>query len=142
MRILSPIPAPPVTHDKTINVYAFGYDAQSVVIGGQIIAKLGGCVSMFPALLQDALESARVVVFPNGAEDTSLYLCAAISAGCKIVASDAGSSEEYLSKYAPAGTWHVIHNHDASVYEQAARHLLGMESTFNQSMYIDEAPYE
>lgn len=143
VRILPPQPGSIERNDKTLNIAAFGNDENEMILAARSVSRLGGCSAMLPSeLMLEMLNGSRLALFPNKEQDTSLFLCAAITAGCFIVASDAGASEEYLSQFARPGTWHVVHKHSQSTYCQAARHLLGMESTANQSMYVDESPYE
>ena len=143
IRIIPPVPAPPTEHARIINTVSFAYDEREMIASSKIVAKLGGCACLIPsAIVEQIMTAAKVAIFPNKQSVTSLWLCAAISAGCRIVSSDAGSADEYLSKYAQPGTWHVIHSHKQLAYEQAAAHLLGRQSNIDLSTYVDEAPYE
>lgn len=90
-------------------------------------------------LLQTLLRNARVAVFPFLCAGGIDYMKYAIEFGCGIVASDAGNAEEYLSKYAPPGTWHVIHQWKQKNFVEAVKDLLGLPNSITQCDYVDQA---
>ena len=143
VRILPPKPADATPYPKMLNTVSFAFDYEELIISAKTTANLGGCSFMMPnALIEMGLQNAKLAIFPNKRMNTNSWLCAALAAGCLVVSSDAGSAEEYLSKYAEPGRWHVVHSHKQSAYEQAAAHLLGMKSDIDRSLYVDQAPYE
>ncbi len=143
VEICYPVPeADPLNKSELCSVVAFGYTQQEIMLGAYVAAQFNGAsIYLGSSAVNMLMPAAQVAVFPVIAESTSLFLCAAVAAGCKIVASDAGSTEEYLSRYAQPGTWHVVHNQKQTQYVAAVRSLLNQPNDFNTSMYIDEAPY-
>jgi hypothetical protein len=87
-----------------------------------------------------AIQTAGAVVFPSIKSNTSALLCAAINEGCRVVASDAGASAEYLSKFGVPGFWHVVHSMAAKDYIGAVGDLYGA-GEWNSEVYCDEVPY-
>lgn len=142
VRILPPKPEKPDRAESAFNVSVFGYDRNELMMGAHIVDLLGGGISKYDSMMPSLMKCSNTVVFPAKQEATALFLCAAISAACNIVSSDAGAAEEYLSAHAVPGTWHVVHKHDQGLYAAAVNDLLGKPSGINRSMYLDEAPYE
>lgn len=78
----------------------------------------------------DALPQCSICVFPFSRSRSSECVAIAVAAGAKIVTSDAGSSIEWLTRYADPLKWLVVHDHDASQYVEAVKYMAGKPSTF------------
>lgn len=89
----------------------------------------------------DMLASADNVIYTYRSTCTDAYLAFAVNSGCKILASDAGASEEYLARFATPGTWHVCKSWTAERWVQMYRHLIGEESNIKQTAQVDLSPY-
>jgi len=144
VRIIEPEPTVCTTaHDRPLQFLCLTDDSDGFLIGAHLSRTLtGGVAHLTTYCTEHGMPRTQVVVFPSRKESTSLFLCAAIASGCRIVSSDAGAAEEYLSNHAAPGTWHVVHTNDRAAYLHAVYDLLGMKSDCNRSMYVDEAPYE
>jgi hypothetical protein len=69
-----------------------------------------------------------------------VFLCAAVGAGCRIVSSDAGAAEEYLTRYGVPGAWHVVRHRKKDHFIGAVNDLYGV-GNWMQLPYCDEVPY-
>jgi len=84
----------------------------------------------------------EVIVFPSITTKTSAHLARAVGQGYKIVSSDAGAAEEYLSTFARPGSWHVIHSWKAEHFIEAIKDLLGVPNRMVQTSYLDLTPWQ
>lgn len=133
--------------EKRFNVLVVAADLQELCIGAYVVNRAGGiiCHDRSATELVELMRAARLVLFPNKSMNDCLDLCAALSARCKVVASDAGAADEYLTRCAIPGSWHVSHVHNQKNYFKACSDLLfgaGSVPDFGESEYVDEAPYE
>jgi len=134
---LSNIPVPEINNAEKIDYFVASKEPRAAALAAGIINALGGHHYQgvaFPLML---LAMSRVAIFPQYETDTAEYLAYAIAAGCKIVSSDAGASEEYLNIYGRPSFWHVVHNQHPQDYIEAAKDLLGRPNDFIQRPYIN-----
>jgi len=136
---------PPIPQYKTIN----NREGITVVVGSEseytmacaIASRYNGLIIHMAALTQEIIASTGCLVFPQIKSATSALLCAGLCEGCRIVASDAGSNEEYLTKYAIPGSWHIVHRRMKDHFIAAISELYGV-GDWMQLPYCDDAPYE
>lgn len=146
IRIAAPVPSYD-TVEKRFNVLVIASDLQELCIGAHVVDKVGGivCLERNNSELVGLIAAARLVLFPSKVSSSNFLLCAALGSQCRIVSSDAGSAEEYLTRHGIPGCWHVLHNHRQKDYLKACSDLLfGHVSVpdFGESEYVDDAPYE
>lgn len=139
VKILPPIPAKKDINDRS-NIVVVVSNPNEYDIACSIAKPFNAAIVQLNDLLLPALESAGCVVFPSIKSATSALLCAAICEGCKIVSSDAGAAEEYLSNYAYPGSWHVVHDY-SSVSFIGAINELQSQGDWKSINYCDGAPY-
>ena len=87
------------------------------------------------------MERSEVVVFCHRAAASVLHLTKAISQQAKILSSDAGAAEEYLTNHAAPGRWHVARSWDSKEWLNMIRDLLGDQNDVSQSSAVDQTPY-
>lgn len=135
---------PPVPEKKSISgnkLVCLVSESRDYNMACTVACHFGGSLINTNALTEDTLANAGCVVLPQTKSATSAFLCAAINEGCRIVASDAGANEEYLTKYATHGTWHVVHKRQKDHFIGAVNDLYGV-GDWMQLPYCDDAPYE
>ena len=97
----------------------------------QIAKRYGNGAAMFVGDAPvDTFPQCAICLFPFSLSCSSEYLAIATAAGAKIIASDAGSSIEWLTKYGKVGEWLVVYEHDAAEYVEAVKYIEGKPSTF------------
>lgn len=134
-----PIPKIQNPKDRLLDVLVAVRTPSERHLGYKIIEQVGGCLHAGHPML-GLFQEARVVVFPFDASDCLDHLAWALSAGCKIVSSDAGAAEEFLCCSAAPGAWHVIHTQskDAGYYVEAIKDLMNQPAELAQVWYKDE----
>lgn len=140
VRIIPPVPER-VPVNNRVGVAVVVSDFTEYTFACAIAAKFKGAIVPVGDMLLDAFGSVGCVVFPSMKENTSALLCAAVCEGCRVVSSDAGASEEYLTKFATPGTWHIVHKRKAEHFIGAVNDLYGF-GDWMQLPYCDDAPYE
>jgi len=141
VRILAPMPEQ-INKNTSEGVCVVASCREEYPFASAIASKFGGCVlPLNAAWLSGVFASCKTVVFPWIKSNTSAFLCAAVGEGCQVVASDAGAAEEYLTKYAKPGTWHICHRWKVEHFVGAINDLNGQPG-WMQLPYCDDAPYE
>jgi len=87
------------------------------------------------------LEETEFAVFCNRSSSTEQHLADALARECEIVSSDAGSSEEFLCKFATPGKWHVAKSWERREWIAMIRDLLGEKNNLFQTSVVDDTPY-
>jgi hypothetical protein len=140
VRILPPVPVPKPINDNR-KVVVIVDDIAEYNLACAIAHHYNGSVMPTSYLNEKVIAEAGCLVFPQIKSATSALLCAGICEGCAIVASDAGASEEYLTKFAVPGAWHVVHKRKKDHFIGAVNDLYGV-GDWMQLPYCDDAPYE
>jgi len=106
-----------------------------------IACYFGGAVINSKDITGEILADTGCLVLPQIKSASSAFLCAGVCEGCRIVASDAGANEEYLTRFALPGSWHIVHKRKKDHFIGAVNDLYG-RGDWMQLPYCDEAPYE
>jgi len=89
----------------------------------------------------ELIARAETVIFCYVAADTVDPIRVAIVNRCKILSTDAGSAEEYLTRSAPPGSWHIAHSLEPREYIEFLKDLDGKDNRAFQTNYIDRTPF-
>jgi len=140
VRIAPPVPIKSDTNNRA-GVVVVVSSADEYDFARPIAQAFMGSIVPVGDMLLSAFSGAGCIVFPQIKESTSALLCAALCEGCRVVSSDAGASEEYLTRFATPGTWHVVHKRKKDHFIGAVNDLYGF-GDWMQLPYCDDAPYE
>jgi len=89
----------------------------------------------------DMLYESRVAVFCHLADSYVDHLKAAIENKCFVISSDAGAAEEYLSRFAAPGHWHIARTWEAREWHNMILDLQGKPNKVYQTSAVDQTPY-
>ena len=138
VRILPPVPERKPLNNKPWLVCLVS-ERDEYPIASSIASKFGGSVIHINSITPEILSEVGCLVLPQIKSATSAFLCAGINEGCRIVASDAGANEEYLTKY--GRSWHIVRKRKKDHFIGAINDLYGV-GDWMQLPYCDDAPYE
>jgi hypothetical protein len=127
-----------VKNGEVVTVIVGSQDEYAVA--GSIAREFCGRVVGVSSVSEYDFTVSDCVVFPSIKECTSLFLCAAVGAGCRIVSSDAGAAEEDLTRYGVPSAWHVVRHRKKDHFIGAVNDLYGV-GDWMQLPYCDEVPY-
>jgi hypothetical protein len=144
VRILPPVPnTDHISHTAPQHgIACFCTLPEDIKMAGAIFSRVEAPGAIFVGRwTRHEFKRAACVVFPNWEMASVQHLRLAIESGTRIVSSDAGAAQEYLSLYGRPGMWHIVNNWDAPHYVEAIRDLMGLPNEMPQTDYIDQVPY-
>ena len=141
VRINMPDPEPTEPIEKLVDILIGCSDGLGTEIARRLEKAGYDVLVCHGTVAAEIVRAANIVIMPFGSCSNLFPLMEASAARCKIVTSDAGAAEEYLTlRYTPR-SWHVVRRQRAGDYVEAVKDLLAVSNDFRQVFYQDEAMY-
>jgi hypothetical protein len=143
VRILPPVPVTTgcaLRYAREIAIVTHG-DATEFALAAEIAAGLNHRAIIVSGDDPEVIGASALVVFVHRSAASVAHLRLAIEFAADIVTSDAGAAEEYLSRFAHPGKWHVARSWQAREWLAMIRDLRGDSTSLFGTSAVDVSPF-